>query len=58
MVATHRPDGLEEEELALKLKIIQRKLVNDLQRLLAGIARLERVLRRGRLVRWLVNGTL
>ncbi|KIW68526.1 hypothetical protein PV04_04465 [Phialophora macrospora] len=56
--ATHRPDGLDEEELAFKRKIVQRKLMNDLRRLLAGIGRLERLLRRGRLLRWLVNGTL
>ncbi|EXJ74555.1 uncharacterized protein A1O5_02851 [Cladophialophora psammophila CBS 110553] len=46
------------EDPIVKRKVIQGMLMTDLQRLLAGIDRLERSLRRGRYPRWLVNGTL
>jgi hypothetical protein len=42
----------------MKRRMIQDKLLTDLKRLLAGIARLENQLRQGRVTRWLVNGTL
>ncbi|OCT52501.1 hypothetical protein CLCR_10479 [Cladophialophora carrionii] len=58
VTATQRPDNFDDEGPVTRRRLVQRKLMNDLQRLLDGIAHLERLLRRGRLVRWLVNGTL
>ncbi|ETI24529.1 hypothetical protein G647_03898 [Cladophialophora carrionii CBS 160.54] len=58
ITVTQLSDSLDVEDPVTRRRLVQRKLMNELQRLLDGIARLERLLRRGRLMRWLVNGTL